>query len=791
MEPTLMTAMDMPAPQQGDAETIRVFMIDESEAVCRHIASMLAPEPNLEFAFCTEPDKALAGIDSFSPSLILLETTMTGADGFAVLDAIHNHPGVSNTPIIVLTFETSAEVRTRAFSLGAADFLNKKGNKNEFMARLRHRARRCEELRKNGVTATDAPPRPSAAEPVRPLMLDESKFACLMVKKTLAENGCEDFAFSADPAEALALAHAFRPTVIVQSFAVGDENDFRILDQFRNDPVTRDIPIIILSGSTDPNLKVQALDRGAADFVIKSKDLTELVSRIRIHSGDYHTLLRYRPEKTGELTAAPVKLKVLIVDDSKSVCFALSQSLKNEPDLEYAVCNDARLAMDKAREFLPTVILQDLEMPEIHGLELLALYRKDPVLRERPIIMLSGTRDPETKAKAFARGANDYVEKNMDRVELLSRIRYHSGAYLNALRLNDSIKDLLEAQRRVEAQSQFIKKTFGRYLSEEIVESILERPEGLRLGGEKRVISILMADLRGFTSIGERLEPETVLSIINIFLKVMTEIIFKWGGTIDEFIGDAILAMFGAPTKREDDAIRAVACALEMQLAIAGVNDRIRQEGFPEVAMGIGINTGEVVVGNIGSEKRSKYGIVGRNVNLTSRIESYTVGGQIYVSENTVQACGDILRIDGQQVVMPKGVKEPITIYEIGGIGGDHNIFLPIKQEVELIALPDPVSVLFTVLEGKHAGIELHEGFIAALAEEREATILSEIKAQPLTNLKFSLFDLQSNEFMDELYAKVISVAPDEGSFRVRFTSLPPKAETLFANLLTARTGTC
>ena len=132
----------------------------------------------------------------------------------------------------------------------------------------------------------------------------------------------------------------------------------------------------------------------------------------------------------------------------------------------------------------------------------------------------------------------------MDKVELGSRIRYHTRGYINSRRLQESITDLLEARKRLEIQRNFIRKTFGRYLSDEVVGNILDTPEGLELGGEKRAITILMSDLRGFTSLSERLPPEDVLSIINNFLLVMTDILMKYHGTIDEFIGDAILAMF-------------------------------------------------------------------------------------------------------------------------------------------------------------------------------------------------------------------------------------------------------
>jgi adenylate cyclase len=190
-----------------------------------------------------------------------------------------------------------------------------------------------------------------------------------------------------------------------------------------------------------------------------------------------------------------------------------------------------------------------------------------------------------------------------------------------------------------------LRKTFGRYLTDEVVANLLESPKGLKIGGENRKITILTSDLRGFTAISERLQPQDVVKILNLYLETMAEVICQYQGTIDEYIGDGILVLFGAPTLRDNDSARAVACAVAMQLAILCVNKKLELLGFPNLQMGIGINTGEVVVGNIGSEKRCKYTAIGSPVNLTFRIESYTVGGQILISESTLQEVESIVRI--------------------------------------------------------------------------------------------------------------------------------------------------
>src|SRR5206468_5648937 len=135
------------------------------------------------------------------------------------------------------------------------------------------------------------------------------------------------------------------------------------------------------------------------------------------------------------------------------------------------------------------------------------------------------------------------------------------------------------------------------------------------------------------------------------------------------------------PIWREDDAQRAVACGVAMQLAMASVNEQNRQEELPEVEMGIGIHTGQVVLGNIGSPERMKYGVVGSHVNLTSRIQSYTIGGQILISEATRQELGPLVRLSKQMEVEAKGIAEPITLYEFWGIGGAYNLFLSEREE--------------------------------------------------------------------------------------------------------------
>ncbi|MGC9526719.1 MAG: CHASE2 domain-containing protein [Limnospira sp.] len=324
-----------------------------------------------------------------------------------------------------------------------------------------------------------------------------------------------------------------------------------------------------------------------------------------------------------------------------------------------------------------------------------------------------------------------------------------------------------------------IRRTFGRYLSNEIVATLLEHPEGLKMGGERRRITILTSDLRGFTALSERLPPEEVVQVLNFYLSYMADVITSYQGTIDEFMGDGILVLFGAPTLREDDAERAIACAVAMQLAMVKVNKQMQAWELPPLEMGIGINTGEVVVGNLGSEKRTKYGVVGSHVNLTYRIESYTTGGQIIISEETLQEAGeDLIKIESKKLVQPKGVKHPIAIYEVAGIGGKYNLFMPKETEI-FYPLSQSISLQYTVLEGKHVGENLFSGRLLKLSD-RGALIGAEEGTDSLpimlTNIKINLKSSDA-EIGEDIYAKVLEKRAEKGKFYIRFTSRPPAVE--------------
>ncbi len=339
--------------------------------------------------------------------------------------------------------------------------------------------------------------------------------------------------------------------------------------------------------------------------------------------------------------------------------------------------------------------------------------------------------------------------------------------------LAHSIEEMTEGLR----QKEFIRDTFGRYLTKEVVAKLLESKDGLKLGGEAREITLMMSDLRGFTALTANMKPEKVITFLNRYLGKMVDILIAHRGVIDEIIGDGILAFFGAPESLEDHTARAVACALEMQTAMAEINAENQKEGLARLEMGIAVHTGTVVVGNIGSETRSKYGAVGADVNFTGRMESYTVGGQVLVSDAVVEKLEKTINIKDTLTVRMKGMPEKIVLYDINGM--NNKIVLPEKREIPEL-LPKPVPVIIQrlnkkTLDSKEIRARItHTSQTSAIIETADAVDQWE-------DIHVSL-----PHGMGEFYGKIIKVTPlndNNWETLVRTTSLSPEAYPLFSSV--------
>jgi adenylate cyclase len=244
-----------------------------------------------------------------------------------------------------------------------------------------------------------------------------------------------------------------------------------------------------------------------------------------------------------------------------------------------------------------------------------------------------------------------FAEQDLD---ILNAVAVQTGIAINTVINHERL------QRQAQARA-----SFERFLPRTVVEEILRSPERIKLGGVRQKVTALFADLRGFTTLSENSPPELIVNLLNQYFTLVSEIIFRHGGTLDKYIGDGLLALFGAPYVNELDAVQAVRAAVAMQRAMADFNARLQSAGMPEVAIGIGINTGPAILGYIGSETRLDYTAIGDTVNTAARLESIAQPGQIVISENTVQALDENTPVRLLGTERLKGKQINLRTYEI------------------------------------------------------------------------------------------------------------------------------
>jgi adenylate cyclase len=227
--------------------------------------------------------------------------------------------------------------------------------------------------------------------------------------------------------------------------------------------------------------------------------------------------------------------------------------------------------------------------------------------------------------------------------------------------------DVLYRYKDEHNRRRFIEHAFGRYVAPAVVEKLVKGETPLALGGSKQELTILFSDIRGFTSLSEKLPPEELVKFLNSYLTAMSNVVLGAQGTIDKFIGDALMAFWGAPVAQEHQAVRAVLAALHMRKVLTEFNWRALKNGQPAIEIGIGINTGEVIVGNMGSERRFDYTVIGDDVNLASRLESLTkfYGVGILITKATKDKLGDGFLTRMVDIVAVKGKQLPVRVYEV------------------------------------------------------------------------------------------------------------------------------
>ncbi|HEX6714778.1 MAG TPA: response regulator [Thermoleophilaceae bacterium] len=304
----------------------------------------------------------------------------------------------------------------------------------------------------------------------------------------------------------------------------------------------------------------------------------------------------------------PTQSTVLVVDDDAINRKLLEHNLVADGH-RVITAADGIEALALLREDKPDVVLLDVLMPNLDGFEVLERVKADSTLQDLPVIMISGLEDFDSVIRCIELGAEDYLPKPFDPVLLRARI----NAGLNKRRVHE-----LEQAR--------VRDVFARFLPESIVDEVLVRANGdVHLGGVRLICTVLFTDLRGFTTFAERTSPDVVIDVLNRFLGEMTDAVLDNGGTLVTYLGDGILAVFGAPIECSDHADRALATAREMlHSRLPRFNDWLRDADHDAFDIGIGISSGPLMSGNVGSERRLSYTAIGDTVNTAARIEAHT-----------------------------------------------------------------------------------------------------------------------------------------------------------------------
>ena len=224
--------------------------------------------------------------------------------------------------------------------------------------------------------------------------------------------------------------------------------------------------------------------------------------------------------------------------------------------------------------------------------------------------------------------------------------------------------ETIKAHKRL-AREEVARANYSRFMPEYVVKQLLEKPDSFRLGGVNQKITVLFADIRGFTTLSEKENPEKIVGLLNKYFTAMSEILFAYGGTLDKYIGDGLMAIFGAPTASPEDAKNALKTAVAMQKRLVKLNEELSAEGFSRIEVGIGLHTGIATIGYIGSEQRSEYTAIGDSVNIASRLEQNARGGQILISEATAAECENLATFIPQEPLTVKNRLQPVSLFEV------------------------------------------------------------------------------------------------------------------------------
>jgi DNA-binding response OmpR family regulator len=458
------------------------------------------------------------------------------------------------------------------------------------------------------------------------LLADDSPLIHRHTVPMLEDDGYEVISAN-DGVEAIELARQHRPDLVITDIEMPRLDGYGVCKTLKEDPAMAHVPVLVCSSLGEAADLERGFDAGADDYLVKPVMPEELSTRVR-------ALVQ------GALPGA--RERVLVVDDSPAQRHYVADCLARQ-GFDVTTAEDGRVALRKAQAVRPSLIVSDYEMPNMSGFELVHAIRRDPELRQTPVIMLTARDTKRDRAQLRAAGASAYLAKPFSQDKCIALV------------------ERTLAERRLMAY----KEASALFISEgarQAAEERAARGELLEFRADERTVSIMFSDLVGFTPMSATLTPIQLISLLNDYFDVMCPIVKQYGGDIDKFIGDAIMAVFEDIRGREPPPFRAARAAMAMQAAMAPFN----AERSIQLAMRIGVNTGPVVRGDLGSRVfRRDYTVIGDTVNQANRYEARAPHGEVLVSKTTRDALGDKARVREVAGLQLKGVDVPVTGYVI------------------------------------------------------------------------------------------------------------------------------
>ena len=356
------------------------------------------------------------------------------------------------------------------------------------------------------------------------------------------------------------------------------------------------------------------------------------------------------------------EFNILYVDDEEQNLFSFKATFRREYNVFTAISGKAGMEIMHTDDI--HLIITDQRMPEMTGIQFLEKIL--PVYPDPIRMILTGFSDVEAIVEAINTGrVFRYITKPWDERELRMTIENARQIYSLQTRNKSLVSQL---QQKVEEQEKTL-KLFMKYVPETIVQKALNQKEGSIFEGESREVAVLFCDIRGFTPMSELLTPKEVVSFLNDYYSLMTRIVKRYNGTVTQFVGDEIFATFGAPLAQENNEEHAVFSAIEMIEALQELNNKYKDRFQTEIQAGIGINYGEVVIGNLGSEERIEFAITGDTVNTGKRIETLTKDypNRILIRDLVFEKTKNLIEAREWEAVNVKGKRDKIKVYEVIG----------------------------------------------------------------------------------------------------------------------------